>query len=512
MPRNDRNRINLLKEMPFFCLTDFQLIWENESCRQLMIEKMHNNGFIEFIKNVDDYNDSKAYLDNYKYYDTDELDHIWRTENLIKIIHINARMLSKNRGKITGFLSSFDAQPNIIMLSEIGKEGIRYLNTTFTDYNFEYDVPITNLYGGVAILAEKNKYTLVAKDEYQMIKTCNCSNCQCENKWVEITSNNKTYIIGCIYRHPNGDINHFRQSLSRTLEIIPNKTVCILGGDLNINLIHIQNSEVSNYVTDLMTQGFFPKVFLPTPITDNTCTLIDHFFVKLPSKDDKTEIISGNIFTDITDHLPIFLGLKCIEKITNNKPFIRILNDRAIDLFKNKCQNHNWNGIHDYNHIDEKFNYFQDSLKSIFNESFPLVRKSRKRAKDKKWMTSSILKSIRHKDRLYNKTIRSPSIDNTNNYKRYKTLLETTLKAAEENYYQNLFNDTKTATIKLWTTLGSIINPAKVKKQKIYTIIVVAPLYVCVCVCVSVCMFVRELLRDQWCDQVHILGKEAPYT
>ena len=40
------------------------------------------------------------------------------------------------------------------------------------------------------------------------------------------------------------------------------------------------------------------------------------------------------------------------------------------------------------------------------------------------------------------------------------------LKCAEEAYYKTIFNDTKKATYKLWSTLGSIINPSKNKKPK----------------------------------------------
>ena len=36
------------------------------------------------------------------------------------------------------------------------------------------------------------------------------------------------------------------------------------------------------------------------------------------------------------------------------------------------------------------------------------------------------------------------------------------MKEAEENYFKELFNDTKTATTKLWKTLGTIINPSKI--------------------------------------------------
>ena len=58
--------------------------------------------------------------------------------------------------------------------------------------------------------------------------------------------------------------------------------------------------------------------------------------------------------------------------------------------------------MNQFTNIDDKFNYFQESLTEMFEACFPLIKKSRKRATDKKWMTASILQSIRHKDRLYN--------------------------------------------------------------------------------------------------------------
>ena len=310
MPRNNNNdRINPLQELPFFKLTDFQLKWENETNRDQVIEKMYNNGFIEFMINRDDYNDSKAFIENNSFYDSEDVSRKWGSENQTKIIHFNIRMLSKNRGKLMAFLNNMETKPDIIMLSEIGREGGRYLKHTFPDYNYEYDTTQNNSYGGVAILADKYKYNMIVKEDNYMIKTCKCAKCNFENKWVEICSDDSKFILGCIYRHPNGNINHFREALCKTLEKIPDTTQCIIGGDLNINLIHIQEQEVSDYVTDLMAKGFFPKIYLPTRITDSTCTLIDHLFVKLAKKDDKTTLISGNIFSDITDHLPIFFSI-----------------------------------------------------------------------------------------------------------------------------------------------------------------------------------------------------------
>ena len=189
------------------------------------------------------------------------------------------------------------------------------------------------------------------------------------------------------------------------------------------------------------------------------------FFTRTPYRD-KTNITSGNIFAEITDHLPIYLGINSKGTSTKARPLVRIISDKKLDDFKTQCEQYDWNGINDGNTVDEKFEIFQNSLITLFEESFPLIKKSRKRMKDKKWITKGILKSIKHKDKLYKKQIRSPTVQNIEEFKKYRNILETIMKASEENYYHNLFSDTKTATFKLWETLGHIINPSKSKKQK----------------------------------------------
>ena len=205
---------------------------------------------------------------------------------------------------------------------------------------------------------------------------------------------------------------------------------------------------------------------MPTRITEYSCTLIDHLFLRLANSDRHTTTFSGGVFSDISDHLSVFLGLSAKSYTTyTTRPFIRIFNDRNQEKFKNKCENHDWDQIGLINDINDKYNYFQNSLISIFNESFPLVRQSRKRIKDKKWMTASLLAGIRHKHRLYKKQIKAPTPHNILTYKNYQKVLDKTLKTAEESYYFGLFKDTKNSSIKLWKSLGNVINPDKKAKQ-----------------------------------------------
>ena len=455
---------NLLKEMPFYGLSDFQLKWENESCKNHILEKMNNNGFIDFISNSQLDENNTFDINQCRYYDMDEYNRLLKDRDHLNIIHINCRMFSANRGKIFAFLSSLDKEMDVILLSEIGKEGYKYLYSTFPNYDYEVNLPTKNSYGGVAIVT-KSELKLKLKTELLLEKECDCRQCQFESVWVEIQYMCHTILIGCTYRHPNGKIEHFIEQYSKILEKLPNDSTCIIGGDINIDLLNINHKEVLSYITELSSYNFFPRIMFPTRITDNTSTLIDHIFLKLSKRYSDAKIMSGNIFAEITDHLPIFIGISFKVERLLKRPLIRIINEQSLHKFKEKCSSIDWTSLGTMQHIDAKFDFLQDNLVQAFNESFPLVQKSRKRAKDKKWITHGLKISIRHKNRLYKRKILSPTPHNKNKFKEYNMLLQESIKSAEENYYKALFNDTKDSSIKMWRALGSIINPNKKTKQ-----------------------------------------------
>ena len=457
--------------MPFYGLSDFQLIWENESCKQEIISKMTNNGFIDFIKKSQGNSSNEHNFDMNGYYDMEEYCETSKKCHL-NMVHMNCRMLSHNKGKIISFLDSLENELDVIMLSEIGKEGYRYLETLFPNYDYEFDIPKHNNYGGVAILSKKC-LNMKIKSDMQLVKECACTKCEFESVWVEINSQSASFLIGCTYRHPNGSINHFLSQFSKLLENVPIDSNCISGGDINIDLLNISHTDVLNYVTELSSHNFLPKIILPTRITDSTCTLIDHLFLKLARKFSDINVIAGNIFAEITDHLPIFAGFDFKTKSPTTRPLIRIINDRTLQIFSEKCRNIRWEQMENMSQTDTRFDFLQNNLISAFNESFPLVQKSRKRNKDKKWMTHSLKISIRHKNRLYKKKVLIPTLNNINRYKEYNKILQESLKVAEEKYYQNLFFDTKNSSINMWKALGSIINPDKKQKRQQITKLII---------------------------------------
>ena len=84
---------------------------------------------------------------------------------------------------------------------------------------------------------------------------------------------------------------------------IEKKSTNILG-DFNINLLNVDKHQSSQDFIDLMySYSLFPNITKPTRVTGQTATLIDNIF---SSDIGNQDIFNGILYTDITDHFPVF--------------------------------------------------------------------------------------------------------------------------------------------------------------------------------------------------------------
>ena len=81
-------------------------------------------------------------------------------------------------------------------------------------------------------------------------------------------------------------------------------------GDINIDLL--DDSKSNTYLNNYFAKNVIPCITIPTRITARSATIIDHIFVKIPPKLIQIKCSSGNLITDLSDHLPnfTFLDLK----------------------------------------------------------------------------------------------------------------------------------------------------------------------------------------------------------
>jgi len=224
-----------------------------------------------------------------------------------------------------------------------------------------------------------------------------------------------------------------------------------------------------DHYNTILSQNYLPAITFPTRITDTSATIIDNILVKLDNKTINDEIESGNIYNDITDHLPNVIMIKSSEKQYDKetkRPLIRLQGPKNIAKFKEYLSKANFETLYEMKDPNSVLDIIYREYNEAFERAFPLVQLSRKRMKDKKWITPGIRKSINRKSYLYRSFLREPTDTNKENYRKYRNILTNVMRKAQEMYYRCLINDKKKNLKALWEIFSPIINPQKSKTKK----------------------------------------------
>ncbi len=217
-------------------------------------------------------------------------------------------------------LICLDLEFDIIGLNEVGTINVENRDTFLNEkYHFKFELLVDHLFGGVGLFIN-HKYDISESADLKINRT---RDMEIENIWYEVSQlNGKKVVIGVIYRHPGtrNDISKFISEMDTKLGLLSREGMkCVLCGDLNIDRLKINiYDSTTTFFNSIMTHTFIPTITLPTRITHNSITLINHILLKTTSKDINDAIVMGNIYSDITDHLPNFLLIhnKTLSKTT----------------------------------------------------------------------------------------------------------------------------------------------------------------------------------------------------
>lgn len=170
-------------------------------------------------------------------------------------------------------------------------------------------------------------------------------------------------------------------------DIVTRRLTCIIAGDMNIDLTKCEtNCDTAEYIDMLLTNNFMPVLVMPTRITANSATLIDHiyYFDGVSDKNIVT-VKSGNLLVDITDHLPGYvLILRKAKEHNADRPMVRIFSPKNINEFVHRLRVTDWSPVTSETDVNISFNKFMSTLSNSFNDCFRLVKLSRRRENDKK--------------------------------------------------------------------------------------------------------------------------------
>ena len=219
------------------------------------------------------------------------------------------------------------------------------------------------------------------------------------------------------------------------------------------------------FLDEMYSNMLLPLITRPTRINPRTATLIDNIFVNnffVRSR-------SGLLFTDISDHLPVFSihSDNTLGHHSRQDP-IFVRDKKPINLSKivEKLEGVEWSSLSGYNDPHTAYTSFLQKITEIYNDCFP-VRKliPKKRSIKKPWLTKALLKSIKRKNKLYKQFLHKPTQNNNLLYKSFKNKLNHILRSARRLYYEKKIEYAKSNTHATFKILNDILKRKKSKPK-----------------------------------------------
>ena len=409
------------------------------------------------------------------YYETEQFQgKVKDLSNQISIFSMNIRSLPNKIHEFKDYLSELNHGQfkfNVIGLQEVWTVPLN-TNLSLPGYSkIEAKVrdnsKITNRSGGgVAFFVDEDmEYEILEKHSIFIPHVF-------ESIFIKLKiSKNRYMTIGNIYRPnsaPLASIVRFNDILSELIDNLKKDFTLqsdeiTLIGDININLLqYLNHSETSNYVDILLNNELLPLIVLPSRVTHQSATVIDHIVTNI--KDNVLD--SGILLNNMSDHFPVFF----IRHFKTEKKRAKITKTRKITEntktnFKNLIKDFTWDSVINEHDPQQAFSKFFDIFNGAFNLSFPEteLKPNKNKIRVNPWMTSGLLISRKTKEKLFSLKLKNPTNYNIEKFKRFNKLYVSMCRRSRTLYYQERFNLFATDIKKTWTTINEVLGREKAK-------------------------------------------------
>ena len=401
------------------------------------------NEFIDETKQISGLTDNSSNSNN-----TDKNNF---NNSCFSLMHTNVRSLHKNYDELNTLLSTL----NDFKFSAIG------ITETWLHSN---SPPIFNLDDYILLRADRktSRGGGVAIYLYNQLKYFGRPDLHIEGAediFIEIVnSKDKNIVIGVIYRPPSNPIDIFLDKLDDSLNSISkdNKLIYLMG-DFNIDLLSPTHQQISSRLCNIFTSfSLHPHINKPTRITQTSSTLIDNIFSNVIDR----KFINGILYSDISDHLPIFTLTKLtnhVREANNIHTLRRQENNQNIELLKTDLAQEHWLDIYEENDVNEAYNKFLTKFIFYYNRNIPLIQNKPCKKIKHPWITKGIMTSIKTRNRLYKKALHEPSNDNHNKYKTYRNKLTSLIRLSRKKYYSERIESNINNNNNLWQIVKDLI-------------------------------------------------------
>ena len=229
--------------------------------------------------------------------------------DFLKLLHLNARSLTKNFDGIKSLISDIEIPFTCIMVSETWLNDFK-LVPHLDGYNFVGMNRPNKIGGGVGIYV-LGSLNYKHRDDLSFAKD------SIEATFVELLCASSNIIIGSIYRAPNSSHEEFLEEMEITIcKMQQEQKMIFMGGDLNINFFELgKNQACDKFLDMLLSSGLMPTISKTTRLSVECESLIDNILTNCDLK------IQSGVFVDdrISDHFPIFNMIGKQEEQTGRK-------------------------------------------------------------------------------------------------------------------------------------------------------------------------------------------------
>ena len=288
---------------------------------------------------------------------------------------------------------------------------------------------------------------------------------------VELKTDRDNILLVSGYRPPNANYNVFIKeyiSLLKKLNKLKQHKI-ILGIDHNLDLLKAHlHKQTNQFLEKNLELDLVPSISKPTRITRKTTTLIDNVLMSQSLHD---QIHPHLIVEDISDHLPILIILKDLNKSVRGNNYIksRNLNTSNLDKICNDIRRHDWNTLLSNNNASQGFTTFYKILCDTIDKHAPetVKRINTKKIIKNPWITSGIMKSLSKQRQMFKAHLKGDV--STFNYRKYRNNLQSIIRLSKRRYLHDKCSEYRQDSRKLWRLINELIKKTGGKKNMIET-------------------------------------------
>lgn len=328
------------------------------------------------------------------YYTEPQFKEKFNLENGISIVHFNSRSLYANFDKIRDYLQHNTMHFNIVAISESWLSHDKGIHFELESYQLHFVNRVNKRGGGVAMFVDNRlKYMIVESMTTVIDDICECIT-------VEIDMGKmKNVIVSCVYRAPNSGIESFKD-VFEAMALNAKQKVAYFCGDYNIDFLNPSKSTaIVEFIDAMYSAGLYPCITKPSRITTHSATVIDNIFTNNISN-----LESGLLINDITDHLPIFVLHECKHyNLDTSKINIqrRLRTDYTLNKLKNDLLAQDWKHVYEEGDVDLAYSLFLNTFLTLYYKNCPIQQSEiTSKRPYKPWVTRGLMNACKKKNTL----------------------------------------------------------------------------------------------------------------